>query len=77
MFDKIVFSLNPRVGDPANFGGIEFLPLLLIKLDKERNYRKHRNEVDERVTDVALVLEKRISFGVYVLFMNKNKKCAT
>lgn len=57
MFDEIVLSLYPRVRNSADFGRVELLPLLLVKFLEERYYRNYRNEVDERVTDVALVLD--------------------
>jgi len=49
--------LNSSIGNLANLRTIELLPLLLIELHIERRNGHRINEIDEKVSNIALVLE--------------------
>mmetsp|Transcript_33950 Transcript_33950/g.85192 ORF Transcript_33950/g.85192 Transcript_33950/m.85192 type:complete len:406 (-) Transcript_33950:1000-2217(-) len=55
--DEIVLSLYACKGNLADFLAVEFLPLLVVELVVKGHNAANINEVDERVANVALVLE--------------------
>lgn len=58
MFDKVVFSLDSGPSNLTDFRRIELFPLLLVEFEEKRNDRTHRDEINESVTDITLVLRK-------------------
>lgn len=57
MIHKLLLPLDTSIRNLAHLVGIELAPFATVKLDVERDNVTRCNEVDERVPDVALVLE--------------------
>ena len=49
-------ALQPRVGDLTHLFRVELVPLLVVVALVERDDRVRKDEVDEGVADIALVL---------------------
>jgi len=78
MHDQGILSLDSGIGDGTNFFAVELLPFLVVELDVERRNILRGDEVDERISNIALVFEidgqiKEVICSL-VVFINSGKQ---